>query len=380
MSMNTPVDTPKCEMSSLELYERGAAAHKAGDYEESIKLLERCSEGIREQSEYWVYMGYNYFAEGDWEKARSSFNEAVRLGGDPGGIRGLGDICRQEGKWKEARECYRRTIMEYPGDEWGYVRLCGVEGAMLGKQWGKQELTWALNQVEDDSLFVEGVRGVMMALDEGGGRFSGHYYEWRIKRMRKVIEVFGAEWFRGKRILELGCGYGDMGMLLVALGADVMFSDYRQEHLDEMERRYPAYGREKLIKADINKEWPFKGEFDLVLHMGLLYHLEDWKYGLEKAKGCSANMVLETEVCDSEEVGCEKKKLEYGFDQAVSGCGIRPSAASIEAELEKQGCSYNRYDESELNSTMHRYDWKVAGTGRHGPGYRRLWICRGVVQ
>ena len=28
--------------------------------------------------------------------------------------------------------------------------------------------------------------------------FDGHYDEWRLKRIRAIVEHYGAEWFRGK--------------------------------------------------------------------------------------------------------------------------------------------------------------------------------------
>ena len=40
------------------------------------------------------------------------------------------------------------------------------------------------------------------------GHFHEHYDDWRMRRIRKVMEIYGSD-FRGKRVLELGGGLGD---------------------------------------------------------------------------------------------------------------------------------------------------------------------------
>jgi len=36
--------------------------------------------------------------------------------------------------------------------------------------------------------------------------FGDMFNAWRIKKCEKLIEHFGIEWFRNKKILEIGCG------------------------------------------------------------------------------------------------------------------------------------------------------------------------------
>ena len=71
-------------------------------------------------------------------------------------------------------------------------------------------------------------------LIENEETFGGFFNEWRIKRVDKLINIFGLEWFKGKKILEMGCGYGNIGLYLESLGSIVHFSDARKEVLDKI--------------------------------------------------------------------------------------------------------------------------------------------------
>ncbi len=70
--------------------------------------------------------------------------------------------------------------------------------------------------------------------------FLGHYVDWRTKRIAKLISIFGKEFFNGKDVLELGCGFGDIGEQFVKLGSNVMFCDGRQEFLLNVKKRMPG--------------------------------------------------------------------------------------------------------------------------------------------
>ena len=60
--------------------------------------------------------------------------------------------------------------------------------------------------------------------------FAGHYDKWRLVRINKVLELFGVDYFKGKKILELGAGHGDMGAFFCELGANVLCLEGRLEN------------------------------------------------------------------------------------------------------------------------------------------------------
>ncbi len=161
--------------------------------------------------------------------------------------------------------------------------------------------------------------------------FMGHYVPWRRSRLRVLVRYFGRDWFRDKRILELGCGYGHMGMCLAYLGADVTFSDARQDHLDNLAEFWPTVPDDRIICANLEREWPFKGHWDLILHQGLLYHLHKWEFGLERAAKCCDNMVLECETLDSNNPSQLKVQMEDSkrMHSAVGGKSHRVPATRI---------------------------------------------------
>lgn len=44
--------------------------------------------------------------------------------------------------------------------------------------------------------------------------FDPSYEEWRLHRIAKILEIYGIDYFRGKRVVEVGAGHGDIGAFL----------------------------------------------------------------------------------------------------------------------------------------------------------------------
>lgn len=203
-------------------------------------------------------------------------------------------------------------------------------------------------------------------------RFRKHYVEWRERRVAAILDHYGDRFFDGCRLLELGCGYGDIGGAFAQLGAQVTACDARQEHLDVAASRWPGI---EFVQVDLNQEWPF-GRFDLILHLGLLYHLEPTHRSLHWSCQSTDHLVIETEVCDSSAPDVVLTTPEDGYDQAVDGVGCRPSAERIEGILEADGFTFERITDDRCNAGMHVYDWTVRETGTFTHGQRRFWFAR----
>lgn len=204
--------------------------------------------------------------------------------------------------------------------------------------------------------------------------FGGHYVEWRERRVAVLVERYGREWFAGKRILELGCGYGHVSQMLQELGADVVPSEARAEHCEAMRQRGLS-----PVKFDIEKDpWPFAGRFDLVIHWGVLYHITPQNF--RKALECCAHtdrLCLETEVCNSDDPTKIFSIGESGFDQALNGSGCRPSPAAVTAVLGDYFGAVERLDARALNAGSHRYDWADGQfpVDHYESGLRRFWFA-----
>lgn len=202
-------------------------------------------------------------------------------------------------------------------------------------------------------------------------RFNMHYVDWRQRRIDAILQHYGDAFFAGRTLLELGCGYGDIGAAFAERGARVTCCDAREEHLEVLSRRYPHL---TPVRADLNTEWPF-GSFDIILHLGVLYHLEPTHLSLRHACRSASHLVLETEVCDSNG-DLVFGTSEQGYDQAVDGNGCRPSAPRVERFLREEGMTYERIADDRCNAGMHVYDWPVRNTGDFTHGQRRFWFAR----
>ena len=201
--------------------------------------------------------------------------------------------------------------------------------------------------------------------------FQDHYVEWRKSRMNAIKKYIDCNYFSSKKLLELGCGYADIGNEFYKLGAVVSSSDARQEHIEIVKTRYPHI--ETLIIDGDNDT--ISEHYDIIVHWGLLYHLNEIETHLEKISQHCDVLLLETEVSDSDDPTFYIKTEENGFDQAFSSVGIRPSANYVEKILKQHGFEYKMITDSILNAGFHTYDWNVRNTNIWRPGLRRFWIC-----
>jgi SAM-dependent methyltransferase len=204
--------------------------------------------------------------------------------------------------------------------------------------------------------------------------FDGHYDHWRHTRITKLISILGEEWFRDKKVLELGCGYAHIGNVLHEYGADVTVCDGREEHIEVVKNSYPHL---KSLVVDQTQPY-FVGKFDLVIHWGVMYHLPSqyWKQDLSCAVKHGNLISLETEVSDSSDPSFFNEPHESGYDQSMHSTGFRPSPNMVEEEISSLGFVFDRYDDSDLNSGTHIYDWKIEETKSWKSGLRRFWMIR----
>ncbi len=203
-------------------------------------------------------------------------------------------------------------------------------------------------------------------------RFREHYVAWRDRRVAAIRAHYGDPFFRGRTVLELGCGYADIGGALSRLGATVTCCDAREEHLAVARERWPEVA---TVCADLNREGPFE-RFDVILHLGLLYHLEPSHRSLHWSCRSSDHLVVESEVCDATSPDAVVSAVEDGYDQAIDGEGCRPSAARVERVFAAEGLRWERVTDDRCNAGYHVYDWPERNTRRIEHGQRRFWFVR----
>ncbi len=85
--------------------------------------------------------------------------------------------------------------------------------------------------------------------------------------------LFPFERFRGKRILEVGCGMGCMAMHWAKRGALVTAVDLNPVAVAQTRARFAAFGLEGIIREADGESLPFEaGSFDYVYSWGALHH------------------------------------------------------------------------------------------------------------
>ncbi len=203
--------------------------------------------------------------------------------------------------------------------------------------------------------------------------FDDHYNNWRISRINGIIKYVKRDILYNSTLLELGCGYGDNGNIFSSIfNCKVTCTDARIEHIMHGKEKYKHLDF-KLLDSD--KEL-INNKYDIILHWGLLYHLENVEQNLSDCCNNCNYMFLETEVCDSDKKDIILDVDEGPFyDQSFHGKGKRPSQQFVENILLKNNFNFKMITDDIINSTMHIYNWNISNTNTWRHGLRRYWIC-----
>lgn len=230
-------------------------------------------------------------------------------------------------------------------------------------------------------------------LYEHNNIYAGVFNEWRVKRALKLKEHFGADWFKGKKILELGCALGNIGFYFKSLGADVEFSDARKEILYDVKRK------DKSITAlliDQDKPWNLNKKYDLIIHFGILYNLDNWHQDLIASIKHCEYLALESATSKfNDDIEFKIKDYEYTHEYhgPFNKVGTLVSAQKIENTFKENNCKFVRLDHKSLNTDGFIYDWQETNQSSQCQknmiinhwadkkycGGRRFWIAKNKV-
>jgi hypothetical protein len=188
-------------------------------------------------------------------------------------------------------------------------------------------------------------------------------YDWTFSRANMIIQILGKEWLKDKNVLEVGAGHGIVGQILRQnAGANVITTDGRSENLEGIRENWPEIG-DKLRLLNQEHGWSeIEEKFDLIVHFGVLYHLENWQYDLRGAADHSNLICLETQVVDTCDVDFEFELIGEPRERVDSGLVdkiVIPSTARLEKFItEKLEMSFIRYDDKSLTFFGNTYHWK----------------------
>lgn len=178
--------------------------------------------------------------------------------------------------------------------------------------------------------------------------FGQFYNNWRLKRVEKLEQIFGIDWFKNKSILELGCGFGHIGLYLETLNANVTFCDARQSCLNEIKRKNPN-ANTILLNQETN--WKLDKQYDLVIHFGIMYNLDNWQQDLISTLAHGKNIAIETAVNKfGDDIEIKIKDFVYGSEKygPISKIGTLPSVSLIENNFKQY--HFKIYETLDINS------------------------------
>lgn len=162
--------------------------------------------------------------------------------------------------------------------------------------------------------------------------------------LKAEFDVLGltAEFLRGRRLLDIGCGDGYMSLQCARLGADVTAIDGVYRDLLKYVREH-AETKFKFYCIDFLSPSFFElGRFDVILHLGVLYHTIypfEHLQRLASASAAGATVLIETAFYNLP--GFEDAATvfyDYGDKITPDGTSpVLPSVPWISATLERMG-------------------------------------------
>jgi SAM-dependent methyltransferase len=109
------------------------------------------------------------------------------------------------------------------------------------------------------------------------GRYMLENEQFRAEAAGYVCEFTGlpAEWFKGKSVIDAGCGLGRYSWALCTLGAKVLSLDQSDHGLARTKEACKAFPDHRTKKVDLLHELPLTEKVDLVWSFGVLHHTGD---------------------------------------------------------------------------------------------------------
>ena len=101
----------------------------------------------------------------------------------------------------------------------------------------------------------------------GDMRFRGETYRWFF--YKKLLEGYD---FRGKSVLEIGCGTGINSVFMARAGANVTFLDSSREALQIVKKALDEFSLKGELVCENAFNHGFRNEFDIVHSEGVIEH------------------------------------------------------------------------------------------------------------
>ena len=107
---------------------------------------------------------------------------------------------------------------------------------------------------------------------EGAALLGDAAWESQMVEQLCTYSGYSEDWFKGKKVLDAGCGNGRWSYVLSELGADVMAIDQSSNGINSVKTLLANHPTFNAQQADILSPLPFSSEFDLVWCYGVTHH------------------------------------------------------------------------------------------------------------
>jgi len=210
-------------------------------------------------------------------------------------------------------------------------------------------------------------------------RFKGPAWEVRQEKIQQaIIDFYKPSFFEGKTVYSFGCAYGAIELKLLEYGANLVLTEARQEYLDYIDY-YFKHDRLKTQRVDLDNEFPIEGVVDMIICVGILYHLARPDKILEKLCRHCNHLFLETEYLDTNRdhmMLCYVEAMESSENHNINRIGCRPSHGMVNRILWESGKEFIPITNDIYNSEFHVYNDGVRETFQISPkNFRGMWAC-----
>ena len=206
------------------------------------------------------------------------------------------------------------------------------------------------------------------------GHYNWAYKEWTMRRINKVLDIFGVDWFSGKKLLVLGDGIGNIGAFFADIDAKVLSLEAQRENVNIAKLKYKNLKNFEIVQFDLRKDFTQFGNFDLIINFGLIEVMDEIDNLLQCCMKMSDKILVETIVIDS--LLDKKIKVSMGkkIDHGLSEFGTWCSPSCIEKYFETNGFNTRRFFDKDLNLSDRYYDWEHGIKIKKEEELRRFWL------
>lgn len=118
-------------------------------------------------------------------------------------------------------------------------------------------------------------------ITEGKHLLGDPEFEGEMVKLLETYSGYKSDWFKGKKVLDAGCGNGRWSYVMARLGAKVTAVDQSDSGVAAVSKHFEAFPDVHVQQANILDPLPFKPEFDFVWSYGVTHHTGYTKLAVE---------------------------------------------------------------------------------------------------